>query len=348
MKLPRYLATAIALGASTFLAHALPLYRVTDLGTFAVGVNEAGQVAGIDRLTGLFLFDPVTGMQDLGFAVEPSALNARGQITGTLHSGVNAKHRAFVYTPGSGPRVFGTLTGTGPSFGYGINDGGRMVGSSMSASGSIHGFLYTPGIGMTDLGTLGGPTSNARAINNSGQIVGDSETTTRSTVPFIYNPGQAMVALTDKPGSAFAINDRGQVGGYLQGSFIQPFIWDPGTGFTTFGPANGAFKYVAALNNLGEGVGQAFIEEVSSYAFVYTKEGGFRDLNELLDPSGRGWSLTLARDINDKGQIVGFGTLNGEGRGFLLTPVPEPATYALMLFGLGAVAGWAHRRKRRS
>lgn len=45
------------------------------------------------------------------------------------------------------------------------------------------------------------------------------------------------------------------------------------------------------------------------------------DLNELIDRES-GWSLTWATAINNLGQIVGFGDLEDEQHGFLLTPVP--------------------------
>ena len=43
------------------------------------------------------------------------------------------------------------------------------------------------------------------------------------------------------------------------------------------------------------------------------------DLNTLLPPKSR-WVLREARSINNKGQIVGTGTLHGKERSFLLTP----------------------------
>jgi probable HAF family extracellular repeat protein len=46
---------------------------------------------------------------------------------------------------------------------------------------------------------------------------------------------------------------------------------------------------------------------------------GMIDLNNLI-ASGSGWVLTSAEAINDKGQIVGWGTLNGTSRAFLLDP----------------------------
>jgi len=43
------------------------------------------------------------------------------------------------------------------------------------------------------------------------------------------------------------------------------------------------------------------------------------DLNDLLPP-GSGWELTQAEDINEVGQIVGWGEIGGPTRGFLMTP----------------------------
>jgi probable HAF family extracellular repeat protein len=43
------------------------------------------------------------------------------------------------------------------------------------------------------------------------------------------------------------------------------------------------------------------------------------DLNTLI-PSGSGWVLSWAFDINNHGQIVGYGLVNDKFRAFLLTP----------------------------
>ena len=45
------------------------------------------------------------------------------------------------------------------------------------------------------------------------------------------------------------------------------------------------------------------------------------DLNDLV-PTGSGWVLEFADDINSSGQIVGEGFIDGEFHAFLLTPVP--------------------------
>jgi probable HAF family extracellular repeat protein len=47
------------------------------------------------------------------------------------------------------------------------------------------------------------------------------------------------------------------------------------------------------------------------------------DLNNLTPPDS-GWLLTEAKDINDAGQIVGIGIVDGRQHAFLLTPVALP------------------------
>ena len=53
--------------------------------------------------------------------------------------------------------------------------------------------------------------------------------------------------------------------------------------------------------------------------------------------------------LNDLGQIaIGATLTNGQQTLFVLTPIPEPSTYALMLAGLGTLAWIARRQRGRS
>jgi hypothetical protein len=74
------------------------------------------------------------------------------------------------------------------------------------------------------------------------------------------------------------------------------------------------------------------------------------DLNTFLDAStvNAGWALERAFDINARGWIVGdaHNTITNANHAFLLTPIPEPETYAMFLAGLGLMAGMARCRRR--
>ena len=104
--------------------------------------------------------------------------------------------------------------------------------------------------------------------------------------------------------------------------------------------------------------GNAFAADGSLYALEY-------DSNGLLNPGSGGalWkvaadgsrSLVFSDGLADAtGLAIGpdgfyvsnFGASSGQGEVLLITAVPEPETYALMLLGLGAI-GFLRRRRMR-
>jgi probable HAF family extracellular repeat protein len=74
-----------------------------------------------------------------------------------------------------------------------------------------------------------------------------------------------------------------------------------------------------AINNVGKVVGYSSTKSGTSRAVLWDNNS-IKDLNNLIPPNS-GWKLTYANDINDSGQIVGEGIINGRTRAFLLTPV---------------------------
>jgi probable HAF family extracellular repeat protein len=94
----------------------------------------------------------------------------------------------------------------------------------------------TPRYSVTDLGTLGGPSSEAAGVNNLGEVVGSSATAAGVSHAFFYRNGR-IVDLGTLPGGTSsygtAINDRGDVVGYsgINGygpqfqEFVQGFVW---------------------------------------------------------------------------------------------------------------------------
>ena len=81
------------------------------------------------------------------------------------------------------------------------------------------------------------------------------------------------------------------------------------------------------LNDAGQVVGAAGFTVIDGHspvaAFLYSN-GQMQNLNNLIDPALR-LGLTDADAINDQGQIVA----NAGVRAYLLTPIPEPGTWAL-------------------
>ena len=73
------------------------------------------------------------------------------------------------------------------------------------------------------------------------------------------------------------------------------------------------------MNDKGQAVGQGTPASGIGHAVFWSKKTGMRDLGKK-DSRNSGWVLNGADSINNSGQIVGWGTINGETHGFLLTP----------------------------
>ncbi|CAN5155565.1 hypothetical protein BH24CHL7_BH24CHL7_14770 [soil metagenome] len=79
------------------------------------------------------------------------------------------------------------------------------------------------------------------------------------------------------------------------------------------------FSRAFEINARGIAVGEAFTASPERSRAVLWHDGHAHDLNDFLAP-GSGWVLRSAEGINEEGQIVGYGTFEGQTRAFLLTP----------------------------
>jgi probable HAF family extracellular repeat protein len=122
--------------------------------------------------------------------------------------------------------------------------------------------------------------------------------------------------------------------------FEHGFLWEDGA-MQDLGTLGGSRSYAYAINTSGQIVGYATTPSGEDRACLW-ESGAIYDLNGLIH-NGSGWDLIQAEGINGLGQIVGRGEHNGGTRGFLLTPVPEPAAASLV----GLLLPIAARRIRR-
>ena len=292
-------------------------------GNSAVGVNNAGQIAGTAVLDdpGLQLTTNIAyifangkllaaDFTPDGYAGSDAAgINNQGQVCGTLEP--------FSFAGGGG----GTMTNAGTQAGsatmskaagrFNVGNAQRLPynrfapvsGAAVRTRGTAigradapafvdpHAFVYSKGA-FTDLGTLAGMSSYATAINDAGYVVGKSNVTTDGFHAFVWRSGtMSDIGTLGGPAShANAIAPNGDVVGAADTSVV-------GNVFT-----------------LGSSITTTYV----SHAFIW-RNGKMTDLNTLL-PANSGWMLQEATGINSKGQIVGFGTYTTMGtRSFLLT-----------------------------
>ena len=252
-----------------------------------------------------------------------------------------------VLTPSQG-------TGGNESDGYDLNNLGQVVGLAdildYYGDGSFvifHAFLYDDATGIQDLGTFTTASpeyqngySIAYDINSHGQVVGIANDSSWAFLPFIYDETNGMEALTRGSNYltgewyAVAINDSGLIGGHVIAATNQslPFYWQNSSADPIQVTMPSGFPYgeIYGINESGQMVGimwDSDQDDALEHAFIFDTENGVRDLNDLIDPQS-GWILTFARDINNSGQVVGYGEVNGEHRGFILTPI-APRTQAM-------------------
>jgi probable HAF family extracellular repeat protein len=339
-------AAALLLVAPVAAAQEIDPYTIVDLGTLggseshATALNERGEVVGWSTSSTLgsdgeplqraFLYSDGQ-MDDLGTLGGPESLahdiNESGDVTGRADLPGNAGAHAFLFNQGTMIDL-GSFP-AGFSEGIAISDDGTVVGSSRVASGHLHAFVATGG-DFVDLGTLpGGNHSEGQGINRGGTIVGNSQKFffgSLVTQAFRHDGGDLVdLGAPDTRGSQAAdINTQAQVvGNFSTVRFFQntnlALLWDGDT-MVELGSLGRTVSLANAINDRSQIVGRVFSPgPVARRAAFLWQDGVMTDLNGLLPPSS-GWTLIAASDINEKGQIVGDGTIGGETHAFLLSP----------------------------
>lgn len=106
---------------------------------------------------------------------------------------------------------------------------------------------------------------------------------------------------------------------------------------------NAAFQRIGRGINAREDVVSAGYSDYGPCCNFLYSGGRVSLLNDLLE-RGSGWNIYQALDINDSGQIAAYACGSPGCTIVRLDPVPEPATYAMLLGGLATLL-WAGRRR---
>lgn len=289
-------------------------YSITLLGTlggdsYAVGVNDLGQVAGnyLDQNgnPNAFIWQQGT-MRSVMRSGQASAINNQGQVVGWREA--TGQPEAFRYDP-DGRSYLLNIGGAGRALA--INEAGQAAGRLSSATDQA--FVEDKGNVQIISGKLNG---YAVAMNNAGQVL-VKEITVDGFRTLLWENG-VLTDLGNLGGPCIQgqdINDAGQVVGWAQTAAgeYHAFIWQDGE-MTDLAPMLvGNFSAAIAINDQGQILLKS-ATPAGEHTFLYNN-------GQLADLENFGSNYAVATDLNNNGQIAGWlATDSGTIRAFLATP----------------------------
>ena len=304
-----------------------------------------------------------TGVNDSGVVVG-------GAVKASLSS-ESASAAPFIYENGAVQSGPGQIQSALP---LAVNNAGQMVATSLQVGGGSFNFFVQSqafldvlsGSTVTQLAAPpGGGSSAAFGINSSGVIAGAGVAQNAAVVtPLLWKNSmpQALPLLSGFPNAlATSVNDSGVAAGVAFSIDFTKISDANATGHgvifsngsvTDLGVLPGdASSMATGINNSGSVVGfssnqpPSFALQLTGligspasryHAFLYSGGKMYNLTNQLV--SGSGWQLSFATAINNAGQIVGTGLINGAQHAFLLTPVAAPAIGSVVGAGFSTPA----------
>ena len=322
---PAALVAALLFAAGGVSAQTAPPYTLVELGTLTQahapvvrGPNGRGQAgvggrevgAGVGGRRGLVL-EPGAGARRMpgpGAGDQPATvfdINDDGAYVGSTNTATAV--RAFAGSRTGGVRELVPLPGDTASVAFGINSLGQAVGFSSGAKGERAVVWDTSGTPGALPSLDGAMATRANDISSRGDVAGVA-TLEAGRQPVLWLRGQAPRTLDliggDTNGEAVTVNARGEAVGYsgsATGMARHAVVWAPNGEATSLGGLPGGPSSEAlGTNDDGSVVGTA-----GGHAFLWTRQGGMQDLNDLVAPSRL--VLTKATGINNAGDIVVLG-----------------------------------------
>jgi len=328
-------------------------YWITNTGD-VIGISETGAVDnGTPPAPIQHAFRWSKGkMQDLGTLGDVNSVGLGGNDEGVaVGDNWYTVNHALLWYNGSVADL-GTLVGPGGySWAQQINNARQIVGGSAAADGTSHAVVWNHGV-ISDLGTLGAPGSSlyslANGINDLGQVVGDSQEDNIANpllgfppfFPTIWNQGVAT-KLGGEPsytvgGDGYNINNKSQVVGRLavgdpvEGLVSHAYFWEAGVMQDLGVPFGDDNSEALSLNKNGDVVGDSGVGFIFGYNLNHAllwRDNMWIDLN-TVSPSGSGFYLIQALDVNARGEIVvcAVNVDTGNVHAALLSPQPANLT----------------------
>jgi probable HAF family extracellular repeat protein len=340
------------------------LIAPNTLDTAAFALNNGGAVVGeAPRALPATGIAPVTWRNGIAMSAALSigatvsgsarAINNAGQVAGRVGDSA-----ALWLSDAADVRLLPPLSGTLPTTAAAINAAGAVAGSALTTLGTTRAVLWQFG-GVTDLGSLGGASSDAYGLNDRGEVVGRAMNAAGVFQGFI-RAGGGMVNLNSMlaPGSgatvttARAINVHGQIAGTAtiagqtravlltptgsvawqaagNGSFADAARWEQG-----FQPS----KFVDAIVN---GMGTQTITVGADAAAKNLSLGsapGSAGRPTLVLQNGAALSVAGLLTVQGTGTLAGDGTVAGSVVN-LGTVLPANLSVAGSFTNQGLVAG---------
>lgn len=341
------------------LAHAGTYYDITflDLGRVTdvehITMNNSGNMAGrVSSSKGNHAFS------SSGSFATPAPFDLRGSNrlrindSGTLAGTTFTGNRVVAATHYNGQTTalgdLGYVSNYYGSEAYGINNRGDVVGYVTTDGGPNQSYLnQTPALfsqgKITPMGSLGGSWGSAIAINDNGTAIGNAYIAGDwYQHAFKYENGvmQDLGTFGGNESFAYDINAAGDIIGRAEradGSWAS-FIY-----------SNGVMQELAiggwAINDAGHILGNKYNAAESRFEPAVHINGTAVSLQDAIGT--KSWYVKAAYDINNADQIAAQLCNDTSGCQLaLLSPVPEPTTYTMLLGGLGVVGLAARRRVR--